>query len=52
MAALLMSGLSTTWTPDRLHSLGVSELVTKPVDHTGLAQAIRRALGHAKGQDR
>jgi len=47
--ALLMSGLSTTWMPDRLHSLGVRELVTKPVDRTGLAQAIRRALDQLPG---
>jgi PAS domain S-box-containing protein len=45
LPALMMSGLSTTWTPERLHSLGVGELVAKPVDHAGLAQAVHRALG-------
>ncbi len=44
LPALLVSGLSGTWTPDKLRGFSIRELVAKPVDFASLAQAVRRAL--------
>jgi len=48
LPVLLVSGLSGTWTPDKLRGFSIRELVAKPIDFTGLAQAVHRALARPR----
>ncbi|MGC4074729.1 MAG: PAS domain S-box protein [Nibricoccus sp.] len=44
LPVLLVSGFSGTWTPERVKSLGLRDLIAKPVSVEVLAVALRRAL--------
>ncbi len=48
LPVLLVSGLSGTWTPEKLRGFDIRELVAKPLDLASLAQAVRRALDHPR----
>jgi CheY-like chemotaxis protein len=48
LPVLLVSGLSGTWTPDKLRGFSIRELVAKPIDFAGLAQAVHRALARPR----
>ncbi len=41
---VMMTGYSGTWTPENVRSLGIHQLIAKPMAPAMLAQAIRKAL--------
>ena len=47
LPVVLISGLSGTWTRDKLRGFKIGELVAKPLDFAGLAQAVRHTLDHS-----
>ncbi len=48
LPVVLVSGLSGTWTREKLRGFNIGELVAKPLDFAGLAQAVRRGLDHSR----
>jgi PAS domain S-box-containing protein len=49
MPVTLVSGLSGTWTAEKLRGFDIRELVAKPVNFSSLAQAVRRTLDRGGG---
>ena len=47
LPVLMVSGFSGTWTPERIQSLGLRELIAKPLTASVLATAVRRHLDAA-----
>jgi two-component system, cell cycle sensor histidine kinase and response regulator CckA len=45
---LVMSGFNSTWTPETLRTLGVVDLISKPLSAARLSQTLARALGRAQ----
>jgi CheY-like chemotaxis protein len=50
LPVVLVSGLSGQWTRDKLRGFNIGELVAKPLDFAGLAQAVRRTLDCSRNQ--
>ena len=48
LPVVLVSGLSGTWTREKLRGFNIGELVAKPLDFASLAQAVRRTLDRGR----
>ncbi len=44
LSAVMVSGLSGAWTPEKLRGFNICEVVAKPLNFAGLAQAVHRAI--------
>jgi DNA-binding NarL/FixJ family response regulator len=44
LPVVLLSGFTDKWTPERAVSVGIREVIEKPVSADALAQVIRRVL--------